>query len=166
MSYMKKAILTIRTIGDECLRQPSLRLQSVGPGERILIQAMIETMYAAEGVGLAAPQVGINKQIFVVDIGNGPLVFINLEIVDAYGSCVKEEGCLSVPEGCVKVERPEKIRVKFWDSQGKECDMECSGLLARVVQHENDHLMGKLIVDYADAKEQEELAVLFPDVKF
>lgn len=163
---MKKAILAIRTIGDPCLRQPSAAVQHVGPGERILIQAMIETMYSAKGVGLAAPQVGINKRIVVIDVGDGPLALINPEIVATQGSSSMEEGCLSVPDGVVSVTRPEMIRFKFLDEQGTPQEAECAGLMARAIQHECDHLDGKLIVDYAEGSEREDLRELFPDVKF
>lgn len=162
---MKKAILAVRTIGDPCLREVSKRLEQVGPGERILIQAMLETMYEAKGVGLAAPQVGINKQIMVVDVGDGPLALINPEIIEAQGVCEMEEGCLSVPNAAVNITRAETIRVNFLDENGDPQEKECSGLLARVIQHENDHLQGKLIVDYADEKEKEEIKKMFPDIK-
>ena len=162
---MKKAILAVRTIGDPCLRQPSVFLESVGPGERVLIKAMYETMYSEEGIGLAAPQVGVNKRIMVIDVGDGPMTLVNPEIVETSGSAVMEEGCLSVPKGCVKVERPENIVVKFLDEHNNQRQVECNGLLARAIQHENDHLLGKLIVDYATEEEKQELRELFPDVE-
>jgi peptide deformylase len=150
---MKKPILAIRTVGDPCLREVSQPLQGVGPSERILIQAMFETMYHADGVGLAAPQVGINKQIIVLDVGKGPLVMVNPDIVQKEGESVMEEGCLSVPGRCVKIQRAETITVRFLDEQGDSQELMCSGLLSCAVQHECDHLQGKLIVDYDYAKE-------------
>lgn len=163
---MKKAILVVRTIGDPCLRQSSVPLDHVGPGERILIKAMIETMYSEEGVGLAAPQVGVNKQLFVVDVGDGPMALINPKIVESSGSSVVEEGCLSVPNGYVKIERAERIVVKFLDEQNNQKEMECTKLLSRAIQHECDHLEGKLIVDYATDEEKIELKKIFPDIQF
>lgn len=161
---MKKAILALRKIGDPCLREESVALTTVGPGERMLINAMIETMYSEEGVGLAAPQVGINKQIIVIDVGNGPMALINPDIIERAGKSVMEEGCLSVPKGCVKIERPETIKVRFLDDQGIRQEITCGGLMSRAIQHEWDHLHGKLIVDYADDKEKQDLKKLFPDV--
>ena len=163
---MKKAVLTIRTIGEPCLRRVSIPMEEVGAAERLLIDAMIMTMYEQEGVGLAAPQIGVNKRIIVVDVGQGPMVFINPEIVETRGLSCMEEGCLSVPQASIKVKRPETIRVKFLNEQGDPGEMECSDLLSRVIQHECDHLDGKLIVDYADTKEKENLKELFPDVYF
>ncbi len=163
---MKKAILKIRTLGDPCLRRPSAALEGVGVSERMLIRAMTETMYEEEGVGLAAPQVGINKQIIVVDDGKGLIAMVNPKIIQAEGKAAMEEGCLSVPNGCVKVERAETIRVRFLDDQGESKELECSGLLARAVQHEMDHLQGKMIVDYADAEEKKKIKEHFPDVQF
>jgi peptide deformylase len=146
----KRAVLAIRVDGDPCLRKVSQPLQDVGPAERILIQAMIETMHEADGVGLAAPQVGINKRIIVLDTGdgNGPFAMINPEITAREGCSVMEEGCLSVPGGCVKIERSETITARFLDELGDGRQATCSGLLARAVQHECDHLDGTLITDY------------------
>mgnify|MGYP000875944085 CR=1 FL=1 len=146
---MKKPVLAIRTDGDPCLRLVSQPLEGVGPSERLLIQAMFDTMYYAEGVGLAAPQVGINKQIIVLDAGQGPLAMVNPDIVKESGESVMEEDCLSVPGACVKVCRAETITVKFLDPNGDAQTLVCSGLLSRAVQHECDHLKGKLITDYA-----------------
>ncbi|HSV42933.1 MAG TPA: peptide deformylase [Candidatus Bathyarchaeia archaeon] len=163
---MKKAVLKVRTLGDPCLRRPSVALESVGVSERMLIRAMAETMYEEEGVGLAAPQIGVNKQIIVVDDGKGLIAMINPDIVKAEGKAVMEEGCLSVPNGCVKVERAETIRVRFLDDQGTPRELECSGLLSRAVQHEMDHLQGKMIVDYANDDEKKKIKEHFPDVQF
>jgi len=163
---MKKPVLTIRTIGDPCLRKPSVEVPEVGPGERLLIEAMIATMYEEDGVGLAAPQVGINKRIIVIDVGKGPRALINPSIVETRGSGCMEEGCLSVPNGSVKVRRADWIRVTFLNEYGVSTELEGSGLLARAIQHECDHLDGKLIVDYADTREQASLKALFPDLQF
>jgi len=163
---MRKPVLTVRTIGDPCLRTPSAEVSDVGPGERLLIEAMIATMYDEDGVGLAAPQVGINKRIIVIDVGKGPRALINPSIVETRGSSCMEEGCLSVPKGSVRIQRPDWIRVVFLNEDGAPATLEGSGLLSRAIQHECDHLDGKLIVDYADARETEALKALFPDLQF
>lgn len=141
--------LKIRIYGDPCLRKKSLTVKEVGPAERMLIAAMVETMHESKGVGLAAPQVGINQQIFVFDVGDGPEAVINPRILKKWGSAVMEEGCLSIPGVLVNVKRPEEILVKYTDENNKTVQRECTELLARVFLHETDHLNGKLIVDYA-----------------
>jgi peptide deformylase len=140
--------LTIRTYGDPCLRKRSLPVEEIGASERMLIEAMLETMYANKGVGLAAPQVGINQQIFVIDIGEGPWAVINPKILKKQGANLLEEGCLSVPGVTVNVKRPVKILVKYLDQHGELMEKYISGLLARVFQHENDHLRGRMIDDH------------------
>lgn len=146
--------LKIRIYGDPCLRTKSEPLADIGPGERLLIQSMVSAMHEAKGVGLAAPQVGINQRIFVMDIGDGPMAVINPEISNPTGSEELEEGCLSIPEVVVKVTRPQQITVKFLDMNGQPQEMTCDELAARVVQHETDHLNGKLIIDYASEEEK------------
>ena len=141
--------LKIRFYGDPCLRKKSLLVNEVGPGERLLIQSMVETMYEHKGVGLAAAQVGINKRIFVADVGQGAEFFINPRIIKKSGSDVMEEGCLSIPNVSVPVKRAKKVWVKYVDAENREHERAFDNLLARVVQHELDHLDGKLIVDYA-----------------
>jgi len=115
----------------------------------MLIESMFRTMHEEKGIGLAAPQVGVNIRLFVVDIGDGPVVLINPKILRKKGSVVMEEGCLSIPGVMVDVKRPEEITVRYTDQENKQQQKTCSELLARVIQHENDHLNGKLIVDYA-----------------
>lgn len=146
--------LTIRCYGDPCLRQKSAPVQDVGPAERVLIQAMLKTMHANKGVGLAAPQVGVNRQIFVADIGRGPLVVVNPKILTRRGSAVMEEGCLSIPDVTVKVRRPLSITAAFTDEKNQRVTAEMTELMARVFLHETDHLFGRLIVDYATDKEK------------
>lgn len=145
--------LKVRLYGDPCLRTKCQKVDSVGFAERMLISSMLETMHAQKGVGLAAPQVGINRRLFVADIGDGPMVFINPKIVRMSGKSVMEEGCLSIPGVYVQVKRAEKIWVKFLDENNHSHERACDDLLARVVQHESDHLDGKLIVDYASKSE-------------
>ncbi len=149
--------LKIRIYGDPILRQKAHPVKEVGPAERMLIASMIETMHEHKGIGLAAPQVGISEQIFVADIGEGPLVVINPQISQRSGSHVKEEGCLSIPGVVLKVKRPQKIRVKYLNENNKILEKEYSDLLARVILHETDHLKGKLIIDYASLIQQRRL---------
>lgn len=115
---------------------------------------MIETMYAADGVGLAAPQVGILKRLVVIDIGEGPVVLINPEILSMEGRYVDVEGCLSVPGEQGEVERPEKLTVRALNENGEEVTYEAEDLFARAVCHELDHLDGVLFVDKIIKKEQ------------
>lgn len=161
---MKPAVLKIRTFGDKCLRKVSEPVERIGVAERLLIEMMFNTMYAQKGIGLAAPQVGINQQLIVLDVEDyGPLVMANLKIVKASGSAVLEEGCLSVPGGVVEVERPETIMVEYLDVNNQSEVLQCSGFLARAIQHEHDHLIGKLIVDYASPRLKEKIKSNFPE---
>jgi len=146
--------LKIRVYGDPCLRKKSKPVKEVGPAERMLMAAMVETMHGHKGVGLAAPQVGINQRIMVVDIGEGPVTIINPRILKRKGRDVMEEGCLSLPGVLVEVKRAKEIRVKYIDEYNQTVERSCSDLLARVIQHETDHLNGKLIIDYPSLKER------------
>ena len=146
--------LKIRIYADPCLRKKSLPIEHVGPAERLLIQSMIATMNEHKGVGLAAPQVGINQRIFVMDIGQGPTVIINPRIVRKSGSAVMEEGCLSIPGVTVKIKRPDRIWVKYSDEFDHDHERSFHDLMARVILHENDHLNGKLILDYLSLTER------------
>ena len=129
---MKLGKLTIRTDQDPCLRRKSAAVKTVGPAERLLMDAMLETRYAAKGIGLAAPQVGINQKIFVVDIGDGPIFVANLQILSRKGNDSLEEGCLSLPGKVVNVRRSKTIQVKFIDENNQVAEKKFSGLLARV----------------------------------
>jgi len=146
---MDAPAMTIRIYGDDCLRTKSKPINAVGPEERLLIQGMLTTMYASQGIGLAAPQIGINQRLFVVDIGQGPVAVINPKILKTKGSDVMEEGCLSLPGVAVDVKRPQRIVVQYLDQDNRSVQMELSDLMARVFLHESDHLQGKLISDYA-----------------
>ena len=146
-------IRTVRTEGDECLRKVCKPVKSVSLRTRILIEDMFDTMYEANGVGLAAPQVGILKRIFVVDCGDEegnsvPYVFINPEIIDREGVQTGYEGCLSVPGKSGMVPRAQKVKVKAFNEKMEEFEMEAEGLLARCILHENDHLDGILYIDH------------------
>ncbi len=155
---VENLVLKIRLYGDPCLRERSIPLDDVGPGERMVFQSMIETMHQAKGVGLAAPQVGINRRFFVVDIDDDPMVIINPTIVEKKGSDSLEEGCLSIPQVTIVIKRPKQITVEYIDENGQPMVMTCDNLLARVIQHETDHLDGKMIVDYASKDEREKFA--------
>ncbi|MBI5415985.1 MAG: peptide deformylase [Candidatus Omnitrophica bacterium] len=149
---MTTTVLAIRIYGDPCLRKRSVPVARVGDGELALIQSMLAAMRENKGVGLAAPQVGINRQIFVADVGTGPMAFINPRIIRRMGGAALEEGCLSIPGVTVMVRRPEKIVVRYMDENNRPQEKIYDDLLARVIQHEMDHLDGKLIIDYAGLK--------------
>ena len=151
---MSLSTLRIRICGDPCLRKKCVPVKEVGPSERMVMNAMIETMHQSKGVGLAAPQVGINQRFLVLDVGDGPMVIINPEVEKKTGSSIFEEGCLSVPEVTIMVTRSEEIAVYYTDENNQTMEMTCDGLLARVIQHEMDHLDGVLIVDYANDEEK------------
>lgn len=146
--------LKIRLFGDPCLESKSKAVREVGPVERMLISAMFETMIACKGVGLAAPQVGINEQIFVVDTGKEVFAAINPKIIKTAGSEVMEEGCLSIPRVHVDVKRAKIIWVEFSDEENRLVRAKLSGLTAKVFQHEYDHLQGKMILDYLTPKDR------------
>ncbi|GAB6047799.1 peptide deformylase [Methyloparacoccus murrellii] len=145
------AILTILEFPDERLRKKAEPVEIVDAGTRRLIDDMFETMYAAPGIGLAATQVNVQQRILVLDISeekNSPQAFINPELIMKTGEEESDEGCLSVPGVFEKVKRAEKIRVKALDRDGQPFELEADGLLAVCIQHEMDHLDGKLFVDY------------------
>ena len=141
------ALRNIRKIGDTVLRQECRKVEKIDNRLLTLIEDMIDTMYDADGVGLAAPQVGILKRLFVIDIGDGPLVFINPEILETSGSQTGEEGCLSVPGRYEEVTRANYVKARALNEKGEEFEIECEELLARAISHEYDHLDGTLFVD-------------------
>jgi len=145
------AKLKILEFPDRRLRTKATPVGTVDDALRVLIEDMFETMYEAPGIGLAATQVDVHKRLLVTDIStdkNEPYVLINPEILEKDGVTVTDEGCLSVPGYYEEVERAEHIRVRFLDRNGGETEMEADGLLAVCIQHEIDHLDGKLFVDY------------------
>ncbi|MDO4711921.1 MAG: peptide deformylase [Peptostreptococcaceae bacterium] len=146
------AIRIIRHEGDEVLRKIAKPVTKIDDRTRELIADMIETMNDADGVGLAAPQVGILKRIFVIDVGEGPIVMINPQILETSGLQIGDEGCLSIPDYFAKVERPNYVKVKYQDLDMQENIMEGEELFARAVLHENDHLNGILFIDHIDEK--------------
>ena len=146
------AIRTIREYGDEVLEKECKEVTKVSLRTKILINDMLDTMYEAMGVGLAAPQVGILKRIVVIDIGEGPIVLINPEIIETAGEQTGEEGCLSVPGKSGLVTRPNYVKVRAYDEDMEEGEYEGEGLLARAFCHEIDHLSGKLYVDLVEGE--------------
>jgi peptide deformylase len=150
---LKNPPLKLHYLGDRVLRQPAKRIAKVDDSVRQLAKEMLQTMYSSNGIGLAAPQVGIHKQLIVIDCEpenpeNPPLILINPQISNYGGDLSKfEEGCLSIPNVYIDVIRPEEIEVSFKDELGKPRKIKASGLLARVIQHEIDHLNGVLFVD-------------------
>jgi peptide deformylase len=139
--------------GHATLHRPAERIDALTPEIQVLVDDMIDTMYAAPGIGLAAPQVGVGLRLFVVDISVGRraedlIVFVNPEFVERDGMQLEEEGCLSVPGFNASVARPAKAVVRAKDRTGAERIVEGTGLLARALQHELDHLDGKLFLDH------------------
>ncbi|MGN1350942.1 MAG: peptide deformylase [Anaerovoracaceae bacterium] len=145
------ALRNIVEYGDEVLRKTCRPVPEITERIQTLVDDMIETMHDAEGVGLAAPQVGVLRRIFVVDIGDGPIVLINPEIVETSGEQTDEEGCLSLPGRCAPVTRANYVKIRGLDREGNEVEYEGTELLARAFQHEYDHLDGILYIDRASA---------------
>ena len=139
---------------DPILRQKSESLEKVDDELRVLLDDMLETMYAAPGIGLAAVQVGVLKRLIVIDISKekekkNPLFLINPEIISrSKNTSIYEEGCLSLPGHFAEIERPEECKIKFIDYNGKKKELLANGLLATCIQHEVDHLNGVLFIDY------------------
>lgn len=144
------AIRNIREMGDEVLLKKSRTVEKMTPKIKELIEDMKDTMYEAMGVGLAAPQVGILKRVVVIDVGEGPLVFINPKIKEADGEQVGDEGCLSVPGKVGQVKRPNHVVVEALDEDMNAFTLEGEGLLARAICHECDHLEGILYVKHVE----------------
>ena len=148
------AIKTIITEPNKILRQKSLPVKQVGVEEQRLMDDMLETMYDANGIGLAAIQIGVPKRIIVMDISksgekNNPMYFVNPLIKDTVdATSTYEEGCLSVPNFFAEVNRPKECHVEYLDYEGKKKKLKAEGLLATCIQHEMDHLEGILFIDY------------------
>lgn len=145
------AVLEVLRFPDERLRTIAQNVVSFGPTIQQIIDDMFETMYAEEGIGLAATQVNIHQRIIVIDTSEdrtGRLVLINPELLEQRGSTGIEEGCLSVPECRALVPRAEWVKIRATNAQGEQFELETGGLLAICIQHEMDHLVGKLFVDY------------------
>ncbi len=155
----------IHQLGDEVLRTPARRIGKVDEAVRALARDMLVSMYAARGIGLAAPQIGVHQQLLVIDLeledpSSPPLVLINPEITGVGGTiCTYEEGCLSIPGVYLDVVRPSVVEVGYRDEMGRPKKLKADGLMARCIQHEMDHLNGVLFVDRVtdEAKLQEGL---------
>lgn len=146
------ALRNIRELGDPCLRKICKEVKSMNLRTKILIDDMLDTMYEANGVGLAAPQVGILKRIVVIDCGDGPIVMINPEVVSRDGVQCDYEGCLSVPGKSGKVTRANHVVVRALNEDMEEFELEGEGLLARAILHECDHLDGIVYVDKVEGR--------------
>lgn len=141
------AIREVREIGDEILTKKCKGVTKMTLRTRVLIEDMLDTMYEKFGVGLAAPQVGVLKNIVVIDVGDGPVVLVNPKIIEADGEQTGEEGCLSVPGKWGIVTRPDHVKVRALNEEMEEFEIEGEGLLARAFCHEIDHLSGDLYVN-------------------
>ncbi len=149
------AIRNIRTVGDDVLRKECKEVKVMNERTRDLIDDMLETMYEADGVGLAAPQVGVLKRIVVIDIGDGSIILINPKVVETSGSQTGTEGCLSLPGKAGTVTRPNYAKVVALDEDMNEIEIEGTELLARALCHECDHLDGKLYIDLVEGDLQD-----------
>ncbi len=154
-----RAMLDIYKLGDEVLREECSDVTEFDDSLKMLAEAMIDTLEEADGVGLAGPQVGVSKKIFVVHIrGNEPIVFVNPQITaTSMETGVYEEGCLSIPGVYHDVIRPVRVSIQAQDLKGKVFNIDADGPLARVIQHENDHLYGKLYIDHLDERERDKV---------
>jgi peptide deformylase len=141
---------TIRVFGDPVLKQRAAEVTDVDARLAKLAEDMIETMYAAPGAGLAAPQVGVQKRLFVYDAGDGPRTILNPQIVESRGEWLYEEGCLSVPGLYWEIVRPKEVHLVGYDLDGNEVSIEADEFEARVFQHELDHLDGTLLLERLD----------------
>jgi len=140
----------IRVLGDPVLRQEAVSIEDIDGRIVRMAEDMVPAMYEAEGIGLAAPQVGIQKRLFVYDIGEGPQTLVNPQIIDSDGEWAFEEGCLSIPGLSFEIVRPKQVHLVGRDLEGKEISVEADELLARLFQHELDHLDGVLLLDHLD----------------
>ena len=142
------SLLDIHVLGSPILRQETKPVDRMTDELRRLADDMFETMHAAKGIGLAAPQIGRVERLAVIDVDNDPIVIVNPEIILTEGAAKGEEGCLSIPEVFGDVERATRVTVRALDRDGKPFELEATDLLARCLQHEIDHLHGKLFLDY------------------
>jgi len=157
LSCCPMAIFPIRTYGDPVLRTRAKDIGVIDDGVRRLADDMIETMYDAPGVGLAAPQIGISKRIVVFDAGDGAKVLINPELLETSGAWAFDEGCLSVPGRFWEIERPAFARARGLDEHGREVEYAGEELLGRVLQHEIDHLDGTLLIERLDRRTRKQV---------
>lgn len=157
--------MKIKLFGDPALRKKARSIKQITEDHRQILSQMAKLMYESSGVGLAAPQVGIDESMIVVDTGSGLYKLINPEVIKKTGAQAIEEGCLSVPGVCIKVRRAKQVKVKAQDEFAKPVTIEAEDLLACVLQHEIDHLKGRLIVDYASFFEKRKIAGKLEEIK-
>jgi peptide deformylase len=148
--------LTIRQYGDPVLKERTREVENIDGSIASLVESMIETMYAAPGTGLAANQVGVQRRLFVYDVGDGPVTIINPQIIESDGEWVYDEGCLSVPGLSWDIVRPNSVHLMGLDLDGNEVSIEATELEGRVFQHELDHLDGILLVERLDEDQRKE----------
>ena len=156
------AVLPIVKYGDPVLRNPTQPVGEIDAALQKLIDDMVDTMYAAPGVGLAANQIGIGKRLTVIDLTVGKKpgnlhILINPELVEMEGQITEEEGCLSIPDFVENVTRPERVKVRFTDRNGQQREMRGEGLMARALCHEIDHLNGNLYIDHVRGFKKERI---------
>jgi len=156
-------MMTVKTIGEPVLAEKAAPVDKIDDNIRTLVKEMIDTMINENGIGLAAPQVGVLRKIFVCRIqDNPPFVFINPEIISTSpDTCSYEEGCLSIPGMYADIIRPAEITIQAFNEMGKPFTIEAEGILARVIQHENDHLNGKLFIEYLSDKKRDKLLKVY-----
>lgn len=147
---------SIRIVGDPVLRQRATEVTEIDGRLAKMVEDMFETMYEAPGIGLAAPQVGVQKRFFVYDLDDEPRVLINPVINESRGEWTYAEGCLSIPGQYFEITRPKEIEVRGIDLDGNEVSFEADELLARLIQHELDHLDGVLMLEHLDEDQQAE----------
>lgn len=162
---MTETGLRIRLFGDPELRRKARIVNQITQNHRDILSEMARLMYANSGIGLAAPQVGINETMIVADTGSGLYKLINPKIVKKEGYQVMEEGCLSIPGVCIKVKRAKKVWVEAQDENAKPFKIEAEDLLACIFQHEIEHLRGRLIVDYASFFERLKISKKLAELK-
>ena len=169
---MKKAApgQEIVIYGDEALRQMSTPVEEITPELKEIIAEMFKTLRRVKGVGLSAPQVGINKRFFILDLSSSSfehdeVVMINPEIISSDGEQTGEEGCLSFPGLYLEITRPERVVCRYFDLDGNENEVEAEGLFARAIQHETDHLNGRLFIDLLEAGEREMISGKLKKIK-
>lgn len=150
------AAYTIRVYGDPVLKQMAAPVENIDGALKALADAMVDTMYAAPGLGLAAPQVGVQKRLFVYDLqeGEGPQTLVNPVISESRGEWTYEEGCLSVPGLYFPIVRPKEVHLTGFDLDGNEVSIEADELMARLFQHELDHLDGTLLLEHLDSDQR------------
>lgn len=146
------ALRTIRLMGDEVLTKKCREVKELTPRLKELIQDMLDMMYEANGVGLAAPQVGVLRRIVVIDVGEGPIVMVNPEILETSGEQTGEEGCLSLPGKAGQVTRPNYVKARAFDENMEPYEIEGEDLLARAILHETDHLDGHMYVEKVEGE--------------